>query len=287
MLQKAKYRVLWWALKTNYLERSSCGWSTRQGGLSSAPSPSAPRSVCDLEQVTNSLFLFPLWWKWWRWSCLFSAELWALINVHFQAFLILCRKYVANIAVLSLLHHIINSKLTQVYQTNFSPTTLIVTICSIRKQHSYEKPLFKSVKQRTWNAGWEQHLSRLTFLSHSWLAGPAHGCRWDIRLNGSLTKHGFSYVSLHYYFPAAPYYFVLLLVQGIGYGKSHPVQPLTDSELSTCWTQWKDFTHQPQINTSSLFCILGKAMNWEVRNNEELLLAPTSGYPKRAGSQFL
>ena len=101
---------------------------------------------------------------------------------------------------------------------------------------------------------------------------------------GSLTKYSLSYVNLHYNFPGAPYYFVLLLVQSIGYGKLHPVQPLTDSELSTCWIQWKDFTHQPQINTSSLFCILWKAVNWEVRNNEELLLAPTSGYPKHAGS---
>lgn len=49
--------------------------------------------------------------------------------------------------------------------------------------------------------------------------------------------------------------------------------------------QWKDFTHQPQINkTSSLFCTLWEAGSWEVRNNEELLLAPTSGYPKHAGS---
>lgn len=48
--------------------------------------------------------------------------------------------------------------------------------------------------------------------------------------------------------------------------------------------QWKDFTHQPQINTSSLFCILWKAMNWELRNNKEFLPAPASGYLKHAGS---
>lgn len=200
-------------------------------------------------------------------------------------FLFLRRKRVANITALTLPHHIINSKLTQVHQTNFSSTTLTLTICSTRKQPSYKKPPFKSLRQRrTWKAGWEQHLSRLAFLSHSWLAGHAHGCRWDIGLTGSLTKYGFSYVSLYYNFPGAPYYFVLLLVQSIGYGKMHPVQPLTDPKLSACWMQWKDFTCHLQINTSSLFCILWNPMNWEVRNNEELLLAPTSGYLKHAGS---
>lgn len=172
--------------KTNHLERSSCGWSTRQGGLSSPPSSSAPSSVCDLEQVMNSLFLFPLWWKWWRWSCLLSAELRVLFNLHFQVFLILRRKYIANITALPLLHHTVDSKQKCIRQTNFSTTTPTVTICSIRTRHSVKKPLFKSVKQRrTWKAGWEQHLSRLALLSHSWLAGSAYCCRQDIRLTGS------------------------------------------------------------------------------------------------------
>lgn len=82
----------------------------------------------------------------------FSAELWVLINLHFQAFLILRWKYIAGVTALLLAHCIIDSKLTQVHQTNFSPTTLILPICSIRKQHSYKKPLFSQAKENL--KGW-------------------------------------------------------------------------------------------------------------------------------------
>lgn len=141
-------------LLTGAQDKSSCGWSTRQGRLSSAPNSSAQCSVCDPEQVTNSLFLFPLWWKWWRWSWLFSAELQVRTNLHFKVFVILCTKHIANITALPPPHHRIYCNLTQVHTTNSSFTTLILTICSIRKLQSCKKPLLKSVKQRrTWKAG--------------------------------------------------------------------------------------------------------------------------------------
>lgn len=165
----------------------------------------------------------------------------------FKCFSFFIRKCIANISVRALFHPINQSKLTQSEKPQ--PSHRYSHICSIRKHHSSMKPLLRSVRKK-WKAVPEQHLSKPAF---HMLVGSTHRWSQNIKLMGSL-KNYVLFLSLCYSFPEASYSFVLLLVQSNGDAKLYHEQ--TDSELSTCWMQWKDFTHQPKINTSSLFSVL-------------------------------
>lgn len=121
--QKAKY--LWQVPKMNSLERSSCGWSTRLAGLSSAPS-SARCVTYSKSRILCSHFLFG---ENDDNDHVYSQQNyeWVCNNLHFRMFLILCRKYIANITIWALFHPINQSKLTQMHQKNLNPPTGFLT----------------------------------------------------------------------------------------------------------------------------------------------------------------
>lgn len=130
--------------------------------------------------------------NWWRWSCLFSAELWVFIILHFQEFLILCRKYIANITALPLHRHVTNSNKCIVHT---SPLPHLLSQYAPSENSTHTKALFISVKQRrTWKAGWEQHLSRLALQVIR---------IQNIRLMGFLTKYDLSPTILYCCLPKA------------------------------------------------------------------------------------
>lgn len=227
--------------------------------VSSAPSSSAPRSVCDLQQVTNSLFLLPLWRKWWRW-CLFSAAPWVPINLHLQVFLIPHSKYIVDFTVLPPLFCI-----------NTSASDKLQPSCT--DSHNWLHQKWQPVR------GLQSHRSdqsakgepggllgaaslQACFAFTFWTCQLCHCCRQGTEVNQLFNNVCFFFLCKLNATDFLESLIILLTCLKHWPWKDAP-HALTDSKLSTCWKQRKDFTFAPSKYKFPVLHPLKKSLNWQ------------------------